>query len=240
MSKIYGRKSEYLITKEKKYTKRSYILGLCIFILMILNVIFLFNRKYLPCSLAITISVILLFLISIIGPRIKKEQNRSDNFYYGSKAESFIFYKLSQLSHEYLVFQDIKLPNEKRNIDFVVLGPTGIFTIEVKSHRGNINFDSKKLVRLKFPLYRDFLKQALSEALSLHDYIKSMFGQDIFVQSVLVFSSQYVKLNFNQELINNVFVLTGNNIISFLIRGPRILSSEQVFQLENILKGLVV
>jgi len=240
MSKIYGRKSEYLIAKKKRHTKRSYILGLCVFILIILDVIFLFNKKYLTEFFALTISVILFFLIYTIGPRIKKEENRSDNFYYGSKGESFIFYKLSQLSNEYLIFQDVKLPDKKYNIDFVVLGPTGIFTIEVKSHRGNIDFNGQKLIRKGIPLHRDFLKQALRQALSFHDYIKNKIKQDIFVKSVLVFSSQYAKLNFNPGLINNVFVLASNDIISFLSKQPRILNSEEIIQLKEILKSLVV
>ncbi len=239
MSKIYGRKSEYLVTKEKKHTKRSYILGLGVFILLILDIIFLFNKKYLVEFLAFIISVVLLVLIYTIGSRIKKEQRISGNFYYGSKAESFILYKLSKLSNEYLVFQDVKFPGKRENIDFVVLGPTGIFTIEVKSHRGKIDFDGKKLVKLKFPLHRDFLKQALSEALLLHDYIKDKSGEYIFVQSVLVFSSQHAKLNFNPGLVNNVCILLGSNIISFLVNQPRILSSEKISQLEDFLGELV-
>jgi len=240
MSKIYGCKSQYLIAEEKRHTKRSYVLGLCVFILMILDVIFLFNKKYLTESFALTISVILFFLIYTIGPRIKNEQNKSDNFYYGSKAESFILYKFFQLSSENLIFQDVKLPDKRYNIDFVVLGPTGIFTIEVKSHRGNIDFNGQKLIRKGIPFYGDFLKQALTEALSFHDYIKNKIKQDIFVQSVLVFSSQYAKLNFNPGLINNVFVLTSNDIISFLSKQSRILNSEEIIQLKEILEGLVV
>jgi hypothetical protein len=227
------------MVNEKIHAKQADILAIILIILLIPDIIFLFVNKNLTHSLRFIIPLILLYFVIRFGPQIKKEQDKSDRFYYGAKAESFIFFKLSQLPYEYLIFQDVKLPNKKGNIDFVVLGPTGIFTIEVKSHRGNIDFNGQKLIRKGIPLYGDFLKQALTEALSSHDYIKNKIKQDIFVQSVLVFSSQYAKLNFNPGLINNVFVLTGGDLIAHITSQPLSLNSELIVGLEGILKDLI-
>lgn len=48
---------------------------------------------------------------------------------------------LSTLPDDYTVFNQVMVPNGKsfRELDFVVIGPNGIFAIEVKHHRGEIS-----------------------------------------------------------------------------------------------------
>jgi len=79
--------------------------------------------------LAIMYSPIIWF---IYRERTKAEKEYY-KFYRGGKAEGAIYYELAKLSNYFFVFQDIKI-GDQGNIDFVVLGPTGLFSIEVKSH----------------------------------------------------------------------------------------------------------
>lgn len=104
MARVFGRKSEYLIIGNRVHARRSNIFALVILALLILDIIYLLNQKHLVYSLVITVPIVLAFFTFRFGPEIQREQDKSDHFYYGSRAEAFIFFKLSQLSHEYLVF----------------------------------------------------------------------------------------------------------------------------------------
>src|SRR4030065_2029966 len=48
----------------------------------------------------------------------------------------------------------------KGNIDHILIGPKGIFTLEKKSHAGEVTLDGKKILRNGKPFEQDFIKQA--------------------------------------------------------------------------------
>ena len=48
---------------------------------------------------------------------------------------------LNKLPEEFLVFNDVNLPERYGNIDHVVVGPTGIFVIETKNYKGSFIVD---------------------------------------------------------------------------------------------------
>jgi hypothetical protein len=102
--------------------------------------------------------VLLVFFILIA--LFKKYFLRLDNFLAGNEAELDVGDTLlDDLPESYIHFPNINLEN-KGNIDYVLLGPTGIWTIEVKSHIGYINFDGIELKRGGKLFEKDFLKQA--------------------------------------------------------------------------------
>lgn len=233
MPRIYGHKSEYLVENKTKYRKHAFVLLVLSFLLLTIYLFFLPNHK----KIGLTFFAVIFFLCLIVLRIANQMLDKSYNFRSGIKGESSIFFILSQLPNEYVIFQDVTIPGKKDNIDFVIVGPTGIFTVEVKNHSGNISFNGNKLTRDKFPLDQDFLTQAMFEALGLHNYLKIKLEQDIFVQPVLVFSNQHVMLNFNQGSINNVYVLTGNDLISYITNQTPRLNIELISKIENILNN---
>lgn len=74
----------------------------------------------------------------------------SDNF--GEKGELNVEYALKWLPKEYslviknsnhkIFLKDTKISNEKQEIDHIVVGPNGVFSIETKYLKGNIKIDS--------------------------------------------------------------------------------------------------
>ena len=93
------------------------------------------------------------------------------------------------------------------NIDKIVLGPTGAWTLEVKSHRGNITFEGDELLNGGKPFEKDFLGQSYAEAKTLEDIIKSKVELDIRVQPVLVFSSKFTKVGLGLSRYKGVYVV---------------------------------
>ena len=79
------------------------------------------------------------------------------------------------------------------NIDHVAIGPTGVFTIETKSHPGRISFDGTQLVRSGKPLEKDFLRQAKSQALWLGKQL-SQRGHPEFVTPIVCFTRALVRV----------------------------------------------
>lgn len=48
---------------------------------------------------------------------------------------------LARLPSEFVVCHDLSIPGSRANIDHVVIGPTGLFTIETKSYRGGVTIN---------------------------------------------------------------------------------------------------
>jgi hypothetical protein len=164
--------------------------------------------------------------------------DRSDDYYKGRKGEYTIFYELNRFSDDYLVFQELKIPGNKSNIDFVVIGPTGVFAIEVKSHKGKITFDGLNLLINTNHFEKDILKQVMGEALDLHKFILEKTSKDYFVSPVLVFSSNHAYMKFGLNSIKKVFVIQKAYLKKVILGAKPILSTEDVANLKNILLSL--
>lgn len=130
------------------------------------------------------------FLAIIILAKYFEKQ--SDNYFTGDDGELKVERILKQLPDEYLIIPDLKKPRGD-NIDFVVVGPTGIFALEVKKwkHSYKIIFDRTDLTFDGEHLDKSPLKQARGNAIELGLYLrKALNNQLIFVKPVVVFASR--------------------------------------------------
>jgi hypothetical protein len=130
-----------------------------------------------------------LLLFGAIFQVIKYESEKYDR---GAKAEERVEEVLSLLNDNYYVLHDIKIG--RGNIDHVVVAPSGIYTIETKSHKGKITASSEELLLNDLPLPKDFLSQAYAEAMAIKDYLKKVSGRSYFVQPILVFTNAFVEV----------------------------------------------
>lgn len=67
--------------------------------------------------------------------------NKGRSWKKGSEGETLVANYLNTLPKEYFVFNDVKLPKNRGNIDHVVVGPKGIFAIETKNLTGSFLVD---------------------------------------------------------------------------------------------------
>lgn len=212
MAKMFGRRGNYLSLMGTGHGITSLLLIVVtpIFLIVYLYWVIFVRKALLMEHLKFPIIVIFVFSLLVFiycYSQYKKESHKARSFFSGLKGEHAIEIKLEKvLGDEYSVFRDVKL-NKFGNIDFVVVGPTGIFAIEVKNHGGTIGFDKEQLTRNGALFEKDILDQIMNNALSIHDLLKKKFSADIFIKPVIVFSSPWAKLSFGLKKQKNVYVI---------------------------------
>ena len=87
-------------------------------------------------GIAIHIFFVVLFIIFIfIGIYL---WNKQTTWEIGAEGEEAVIRALQNLDSSFKVIHDIVLPNERGNIDHIVVGPVGTFVIETKNYNGII------------------------------------------------------------------------------------------------------
>lgn len=134
-------------------------------------------------------------------------------------------------SDDYQVFHDIAGPDF--NLDHVLIGPGGIFTIETKTYskpkRGNprISFDGQTLTIGSYEPDRAPVTQAKAQAHWLKELLKDSTGQTYNTKPVIVFPGWFVEpLSAKQN--KTLWILNPKALPAFLKRTPAQLSSEQI------------
>ncbi len=231
---MYGKKSDYLQNKIISYKSITIVvIGLFFIIIFYILEHFFELASYKGLLVIVLIIIPLVLLLNFIG---NKSLLKSFNYSQGKRGEENIWYVLKKLPNEYCVFQDIKM--RRGNVDFVVLGPTGLFVVEVKSHHGEVEFDGQELTNNGKRFEKDFLKQAKGEALQISNFLKNKLQQDVFIQSIVVFSN-YVKIHFGMNKINGVYVIQKNYLQKLITVGSQRFSKEEILEIKDKLKTLV-
>lgn len=240
MAKFYGKASKYLKgnTLIEKYATVLWraLLIVTLYLILVKNIDIFFSQ-----SLIGLLVILIMFgpIIWFIIYQIKQRSISFTSFRNGQKGEGAVWYELRKLSDKFIVFQDIKI-GERGNIDFVVLGPTGLFVLEVKSHRGIINFNGiDLLINNKF-FEKDILKQTMAGALNLRDYLLKKTNQELFIDPVLVFSNYGTRVHFGLNRVKNIFVIQKRYLKKLIYSQPEKYSQELISKIENELKNLVI
>ena len=105
----------------------------------------------------------------------------------GGRAEERVGEELEGLgAHGFYIFHDVQLPGVG-NVDNVVLGESGFFAIETKSHAGHVTIRGGTLLGNGRPFEKDFVKQAWSVCYGLCEIL----GDD--VAPLLLFTDAFVE-----------------------------------------------
>lgn len=139
---------------------------------------------------------------------------------------------------DFFVFHDI--PNGDANIDHVLIGPRGLYTIETKTlskpMRGEcaITLRDGKLLANGKALDRDPIAQAKAQARWLYNFLaESQFKQ--FVQPVVVFPGWFVE-RFDMKALG-VWVLEPKALDAFIQSQPVVLTQDQVRAMASALSS---
>jgi hypothetical protein len=203
VAKFFGHRSKYSQWRVKKiYIGLAFI---CIVVLIAALTLSQLNGD------AIIIGSAICVILGIFVTSAGEISRMFSNFIQGDTGEWQIKKELLRLPSNYTVFQDVDLG--RGNIDFVVVGPSGVFAVEVKSHRGKIVFDGSRLLKYGQPFRSDFLNQAWGEKMSLQSHL-SKTGTSIEVVPILVFTRAW--LDFGFQPVRGVYVLRKNMILRFI------------------------
>lgn len=124
----------------------------------------------------------------------------------GEDAEWDIEDILSGLPKSFTPITNI-VPGGIGNIDQIVVGPTGIWVIEVKSHTGRITFDGRELRRNGGLFEKDFLRQVWSQVNAIRDILKKELNNDFFVNPVICFSDRDARVRLGPKPIKGVYII---------------------------------
>ena len=154
------------------------------------------------------LAVVLIGIYLIFYKPINREIRLKWNYTYGLIGEQSVGKILEGLPESYKIFANVVIPPLKSNIDFVVIGPTGIYTIEVKSHNGFITEDGHQLLRNGIPFQEgDILHQAYGESMRLSDYLLKNNIASPEIQPFMVFSNKYTTMHFGKKQLHGVSVI---------------------------------
>lgn len=139
---------------------------------------------------------------------------RADHADQGAKGEEDIASVLTPLSSEGWQLEYGIRDRRLGDIDIFLLSPSKhAYTIDVKSHKGQVRSQDGKLYRqygqTRYPFEKDFLSQAKQQAIAIKDK-KGLR----FVTPIVVFSAASVEISANP--INYVYVLSKENVLSQL------------------------
>jgi hypothetical protein len=161
------------------------------------------------------------------------------NYQLGRDGERLVGEMLEQLRAKgYQVFHD--MPAEGRNIDHVIVGPAGVFTIETKTRskptRGgsSIVFDGETVRIGNGTPTNEHLNQAWGQARWLADMLNDGRSSKLIVRPVVVFPEWYVERIADWRR-GGLWVLNPKELDDFLDCELEILTVEKIDSVANIL-----
>jgi hypothetical protein len=219
MAQVFGKNSGYLIKKEVRFELLQ--LAILIFLFACLSLI-VFNFSWYSQNFSVPLGISLLIGVSLILKRFDFFGHKADQFYRGRKGESIVFNELIKLPNEYSIFPDAKT-QRTGNIDFIVIGPTGIFTIEVKSHSGYVDFDDRELTLNGFPFKeKNIIMQAKHQVMSLREQLKEKMNREYSITPIIVFSNWRAQVRFGRKPVTeNIFVIGKSWLNELIISQPK-------------------
>jgi hypothetical protein len=224
MAAYYAKESNYIDFLGKKFFI-FFLVGIAFFLAFGFRIAQV--AQYNP-ELVLLILFIALGIFLIVA---NKYVIKSKKLSFGKLGEWNVKEELLKLPDEYHVFSNVVVG--KGDIDFVVIGPSGVYAIEVKGHSGRIAFDGSRLTKNGWSLDKDFIGQAHYEAMDLKKFLED-HGQKIYVKSVLVFSSSRAFIKVEAAPIREVSVMHIDSMLKFINYNPS-LDPGQVARLVEIL-----
>jgi len=159
------------------------------------------------------------------------------SFVKGDSGELDVASVLNKLPQGYSYLKDF-VNGKRGNIDGIVVGPTGIWSIEIKNYqRGTITFKNGVLYNDDAPL-ENALTQTYAEAKSLESFLYESLSTTLQVNPVLVFTNKKTRLHFGFNKQKGVYVI-GIKWLSDLVQKQELgynLPPEQQEVIKNVLK----
>lgn len=118
---------------------------------------------------------------------------------------------LEALPNNYSVIGDFV--TKKGTIDYIVVGPKGILTIETKNHQGVVTNRGEMLLQDGHPFEKDFIKQAWALSYSVRDLLAEKEVCTLRPQPVIVFTDADVQV---KERVRGVQIIGVKDIHAFL------------------------
>jgi hypothetical protein len=186
--------------------------------------------------------VLVLFIVfsliwtAIIGFKVRRNIRERGNYHLGFDGERFVGEELNSLvARQFEVYHDV--PFDGFNIDHVLVGPPGVFSVETKTRRKPIDETGKKEYHIEFDgdclcwpwgTDTDGLDQAARNARTLSQWLSGAVGESVLVTAILTLPGWMVE---RKAAPKGVHVLNPKEIVKLVDRQTQNLN-------ENLIKRI--
>ena len=168
-----------------------------------------------------------LFLLAAVGVAIPYFKFLEKTFYKhirasrkeekGADGESDFVKHLKDLPDTYTVVCDLDFADSYGNIDHLVIGPTGVFAIDVKDWKGSVASDGKGELMLNGrPTDKPQVRYFTRRTMELKDRIKALTKLDPYVQSVFAFLHTHVEAKWGTT--GAVHCISADQIVDYVTK----------------------
>jgi len=187
--------SRYLNQNQKTLHKKAGSMRRIGMILIIVAIIVSFcellTGSYIPMSIALA----MLGIAYLIALAKEKFERQEENFAQGIQGEEALAQALSlRLDSEWTLFRNVDLPDRSGDLDAILVGPKGIYLLEVKAYNFACRNRNDQWEYRSFPLWKPLSKnptqQALRNAARLNSYLKEILGHDIWIEPRIVWAGK--------------------------------------------------
>jgi len=196
MAKVIGTAGASVREMEagRRQVRRLTMLGVLLLLAVIIYV-WLVTSRYLAGMIAVVAAGLVIVALKTIDTHAtrndRRQRKRQRDAARGASGEEKVARILEALPDDYTIIHDLPCP--LGNIDHVVIGPHGVFVVETKAHGGSVTTADGQLLLNGKPPEKDFVGQAVGNALWLKQTLAETPGLDVWVEAVLVFSNAFVE-----------------------------------------------
>ena len=144
----------------------------------------------------------------------------------GANGERIVGFVLGRLPAGWHVFHDIPVGERGANIDHVVVGPAGTFTLNTKNLTGKVWVGPRSVRHNGYPT--DYLRKAVNEADRASRLLTAAAGRHVDVRGALAILADGWTVT---EKPSNVFVGGPRGVRDWLVGLPSTLSPHEVIQI---------
>ncbi len=146
---------------------------------------------------------------------------RISAFFKGARGEEEVSRELAFLPAEYTVFHGLTFrgagAGPATNCDHVVLGPTGIHSVETKNWSGRLTLEGSRILYDGLDPTRDPVEQAGLAATALQTRLKESYGLDLAVHPLLCFADN--RILGPEQLVRGVLVCDVRSVNRHIMDG---------------------
>jgi hypothetical protein len=144
----------------------------------------------------------------------------------GANGERITALWLGRLPDGWHVFHDVPVGERGANIDHVVVGPAGVFTVNTKNLTGKLWVGAKSIRRNGHPT--DYLRKAVAEASRASRLLSAALGRQVGVRAVLaILADEWTIL----EEPADVIVRGPRGAKNLMLAQPEVLTPREVVEL---------
>lgn len=145
-------------------------------------------------------------------------------FRIGAKGEEIVGHRLDRLGPAWRVLHSVQVGNNDADIDHVVIGPGGVFTINTKHHPGGRAWVGRWAIKINGRSV-PYLRNSRFEATRAADLLSAACGFPVEVQAAIVIVTTRFDLKQQPE---DVFVGGPRSVVRWLEKRPLVLAPDKV------------